>query len=377
MLRTIFLNVSGQCNLSCAYCFAAQGAYRDGPRMMDGGTARAAIDCLFGNMGRARSGEVVFFGGEPLLNWPVLERATTYAAKEAAKRGKQIRFSITSNGTLFSREVVQFLRLHRFRITVSVDSHEASVNDRLRPQSGAGSTLESVLRGLALFDASDSICLRPTITPANTDLAGFMRHFGTYECVKSVAFSPVQHETGCPTSCDVASYKKASEAYLDYLFAEWEQRNFIYPHQFMGSIYIYRNLDKLSKPLHCCSATGRTVSVSTTGRFYFCPLLNDVEEFRLGDVETGLDRDALRRLTARLDVSNKQKCRNCSLKMACGGGCHRLNHFSTSSVDTPSAENCEYTQFNLQCAQRIAAKADEWVSHYMKAEPGGPEPAPE
>src|SRR5512136_102099 len=62
MLRTIFLNVSGRCNLSCAYCFAAQGAYRDAQRMMDLGRAQAAIDCLLEEMDDAGPGEVVFFG---------------------------------------------------------------------------------------------------------------------------------------------------------------------------------------------------------------------------------------------------------------------------------------------------------------------------
>jgi uncharacterized protein len=366
MVRAIFLCISGRCNLACSYCFAAQGAYGEAPNMMDWPVAQRAIDSLIRWMGRARSGQILFFGGEPLLNWPVLKRATDYARTQAANRGKQIAYSVTTNGTFLTRAKVDFLRANKFRIMISIDSHVQETNDRLRPGPGRGSSFERVLRGLALFDPSDEVSVRATITPENTDLKSFLRYFSRYKCIKTFAFSPVHHDSPCQKSCDIDSYRKAAAGYMEFVFERWDKGDFIYPHHFMGSIYLYRKLKKLRKPLKCCSAASDTISVSSTGRLYLCPLLNDIGDFHVGDLMTGLDTQALKGLLRRIDVSEKERCRDCSVRVACGGGCHQLNYIYSGKLNVPSPDNCEYTRFNLECARRIAEKADGWLDHYRR-----------
>ena len=62
-------------------------------------TGKRALDFLVEHSGNRRNLEVDFFGGEPLMNWEVVQAAwwPTPAASKS-RRGKNFRFTLTTNG---------------------------------------------------------------------------------------------------------------------------------------------------------------------------------------------------------------------------------------------------------------------------------------
>ena len=97
IIKAMCLNVSHNCNLACAYCFAEGGTYNDTRRTMSFETAKAAIDMLMEKSGTRRNLEVDFFGGEPMLDFEVVKQTVKYARSVEKERGKNFRFTITTN----------------------------------------------------------------------------------------------------------------------------------------------------------------------------------------------------------------------------------------------------------------------------------------
>jgi MoaA/NifB/PqqE/SkfB family radical SAM enzyme len=64
---------------------------------------------------------ISFYGGEPLLSFPVIRRIVEFLEEQNRSSRKKARYSITTNGSLASSEVIDFLSRHHFAMTLSFD----------------------------------------------------------------------------------------------------------------------------------------------------------------------------------------------------------------------------------------------------------------
>ena len=131
-LREAKLKITPRCNLRCNFCLfwrsppAEELTTAEACRVLD---EAADLDCR----------KVHFSGGEPLLREDIAELAA-----RGVSRG--LRVSITSNGTLLTRELAMALLEAGVRgFSISVDSTTPRLHDRLRGVPGAH---KAVLRGL-------------------------------------------------------------------------------------------------------------------------------------------------------------------------------------------------------------------------------------
>jgi uncharacterized protein len=105
-LNTMVLNVTNQCNLACTYCYEygedkiVDTEHGQQSKFMSEATARDSVEFLLKESGPSRIAHLTFFGGETLLNFPVLQSTISYARQRAAEVGKTIDFSLTTNATL-------------------------------------------------------------------------------------------------------------------------------------------------------------------------------------------------------------------------------------------------------------------------------------
>src|SRR5262249_35055862 len=76
-----------------------------------------------------------FLGGEPFLNRALVHACVEYAQMQAARSRLDIRFSVTTNGTLLRPDDLALIRAHRFAVTVSIDG-DKDVQNRQRPRAG-------------------------------------------------------------------------------------------------------------------------------------------------------------------------------------------------------------------------------------------------
>jgi uncharacterized protein len=87
-LRSLALNLTNNCNLGCEYCYARQGKYDNPGEVMSFETARNSVDLLINSVHNNNGSKLTigFFGGEPLLEFDLIEKIVAYDSPPAVTR---------------------------------------------------------------------------------------------------------------------------------------------------------------------------------------------------------------------------------------------------------------------------------------------------
>jgi uncharacterized protein len=137
-VRVLELVLTAGCNLRCSYCYQNDKKARS----MEWDTLRASLDLLARS--RDQKVQVLFIGGEPLLEFPLIERAVAYF-NQIRPAGLSVEYDVITNGTLMTREHIDFFIAHDFNVQVSFDG--VSAVQELRGK-GTFAVLDRLLDGL-------------------------------------------------------------------------------------------------------------------------------------------------------------------------------------------------------------------------------------
>jgi uncharacterized protein len=128
--------VTLRCEHSCPYCqVSRQSTDRSRYDMSDEIAQRALKIALDSPSGRIK---IEFQGGEPLLNFSLIEKIVLAAKAAAAGASKKIDFVIASNLALLSDEHLAFCKAHEVLLSTSLDG-PADLHNKNRPRPGANS----------------------------------------------------------------------------------------------------------------------------------------------------------------------------------------------------------------------------------------------
>lgn len=120
-LQALQLVVCTQCNLSCHYCYAHAGTYNCKQRLMDFATAKAALDIMFSEFNTIDN--IVFFGGEPLLNLSLISQVCEYVTENYSDRFKA--FEMMSNLYSLSNAAIELIKKYKIQVSTSIDGTES------------------------------------------------------------------------------------------------------------------------------------------------------------------------------------------------------------------------------------------------------------
>jgi uncharacterized protein len=176
----IELDLAEACNLRCRYCYMSDNdALHHG--LMSWETARQSVDLAFTRGASAEAIHITFFGGEPLLNKPVLKQAIAYSQQLGAERGKNVTYSMTTNGTLLDDEVIDLIKQYNFGLMVSIDG-PPEVHDAVRPFAHGEGSFAAAAGGVRrLMERRRSVTVRCTLSNRCLDrprIVQFLEDFG-------------------------------------------------------------------------------------------------------------------------------------------------------------------------------------------------------
>ncbi|GHT24459.1 hypothetical protein FACS189419_09410 [Planctomycetales bacterium] len=126
--RRIQLMMAESCNLKCGYCYAWRNNANDHRTFMSWRTAKTAVDFLVWRSAGRRNLQVTFFGGEPLLNLPVIKKTVAYCRQIEVAGHHQFLFELITNGTLLTPEVTDYIAENKFLLFISLDGWQEMHN---------------------------------------------------------------------------------------------------------------------------------------------------------------------------------------------------------------------------------------------------------
>ena len=143
-IKAICLNIIHGCNLRCKYCFADEGEYNGHKGVMSVETAKKAIDYVIKRSGPRKNIEIDLFGGEPTMIMDTVKEIIQYARDNEAKWNKNIRFTMTTNATLLTDDMMDYMDKEMGNIILSLDGRK-EVNDRVRIKVDGSGSYDDIL----------------------------------------------------------------------------------------------------------------------------------------------------------------------------------------------------------------------------------------
>lgn len=375
----ILIMVTQTCNLACSYCYAGGGTYGGKTKLMPEEDALRAIDVMLQRAPQRREFTVTFFGGEPLLNFPLVRRIVSYCNSLSADLGMHFHFSMTTNCTIVSDEIVQFLKTNQFTLMVSFDGLGQETHRPFADGSSSAHLVRENLRRLAASGVAFQI--RATIT---RDLASKETVDELVQIGKSLGDKRVMISTASATRNSIFPAHEE----LTLRMEEASRLREICRSVTAGNIEAARNgstektvfdpnlylvqalANGKAAGLGRCGAGLAMAAASTDGNIYPCHRFVGMKDYVIGTIESGVDSDAVQSFFREADEVNKEKCDACFARQICGGFCFYNISNGKGGFVPPDERECESFRENVKYAigtlLRLRESAPEEARQYFE-----------
>ena len=359
VIKALCLLVAHSCNLACSYCFASQGHYHRESGLMSFETGKRALDFLIENSGPRRNLEVDFFGGEPLVNFQVCKDLVAYARSIEKEKGKNFRFTLTTNGVGLTEEIMDWANEECHNVVLSLDGRK-EVNDRFRvDRKGKGSYDQIVPKFQRFVEkrGDKEYYMRGTFSHFNTDFTEDIAHMADELGFKELSMEPVVLKPGEPSALTEEDlpilYEQYEKLALDLLRRKKAGDPVTFYHYMV-------DLDRgpcIYKRISGCGSGTEYMAVSAQGELYPCHQFVSDKEYKLGDIWNGITKEEAREEFRNTNVYTREDCGKCWAKLYCAGGCAANAYHSTGDIAGTYEYGCKLFRKRMECA--IMMKVEE------------------
>jgi uncharacterized protein len=366
-----------QCNFACDYCWQGDhGDYNKHAEKMSMDTAARVGDWVEREMDSVRPEKVVlvFFGGEPLLNLPVVYYLSERLYGAAAARALPFEIQIITNGLLLTSEVVdRLVPLGLFGVKITLDG-DRDTHNRMRPLRGQQGTFDRIIANVRQIAGKCKISIGGNFDETSADsfttLLDFLSAQEFADKLYNVRFKPVVRYAG-PTevspkgvlplipvgadnkplngtcmsnvgsgggsTCDSCSFLDEK---MDWLRTETRRRGFQSPDGVhMGPCHVHRK---------------HAQTIGPDGSLYACPGFTGELALSTGHID---GRRETKRETAREQFERLhpwKECGDCAFIPTCAGGCITASHTQLGDMNLPTCHKPGFESALLSLAYESA-----------------------
>ena len=357
-LKALCLHIAHDCNLCCKYCFAGEGEYSGDRSLMSFEVGKRALDFLIEQSGDRKNLEVDFFGGEPLMNFEVVKQLVEYARSIEKEKGKNFRFTLTTNGVLLDDEVMEWANKECYNVVLSLDGRKET-NDRMRVTKNNKGSYDLILPKfikMANLRNQQGYYIRGTYTHYNKDFANDILHLADLG-FEQLAMEPVVADPKMDYALKESDIPALKEQY-DILAKEMCKRNregkgftfFHYMIDLEGGPCIYKRISG-------CGVGTDYMAVTPWGDLYPCHQFVGDKKFLLGNVFDGVKNTEIVNEFKMCNVYSREACQNCFAKLYCSGGCSANAYHTTGKITGTCDMSCELHRKRVENA--IMIKVDQ------------------
>lgn len=363
-----------QCNFACEYCVQGDHASHD-PRSqrMDAATAERTLAWIEARLDELRSRSLVltFFGGEPLLNLPVLYTLAERAWQACQARGVTLLINVITNGLLLTPEVVDRLLpfgLNGVKVTLDGDRQ---THDRQRPLRGGQGTFDRIIANIRAVAGRCRVSIGGNFegdtTGSFVELLDYLASQDFAPLLDKVAFKPIirpqtetrpgiipltlvrgggaanpspapRHRHTVSSACDTCHFV---DDQLTLLREETQARGF-------------RTIDGVH--MGPCEIHKRhAYTIGPDGALYACPGFTGEARYAVGHVDAAR-APGFARASDQFDRLSpwRDSCGDCAFVPVCGGGCSVAAHAERQDLHATSCHKAAFEAAVISLAHEAA-----------------------
>ncbi len=334
------------CNFKCTYCFEESSRVNEKMSME---TANQTIDWLKSNVIKHRYQHLYlnFYGGEPLLNKPVLEHIALTLREWCLAGGIKFNFMMQTNGYLMTPELVdKYMRMGLAQVRISVDG-VGEDHDKTRPLRNGGKTFDVIMKNIIASCEKLPIGISVSFDKGEIGhiekLLAYCYEKGIINKLGRFIFSPI-HATLGPDG----QTEKIQNAHC---MCNYEDDALISANRRIREAMFKYGLDvKSGMSTSICPVTNHEagITIDQKGRMYKCNSMLGHAELSTGNVKDN-DYNKLHYEFVHLDVFN-QCPQDCTYMPMCSGGCRLSSFIKEKNFRTPA---CHKPYLNKMAAEII------------------------
>ena len=326
----IILGITESCNLRCKYCVYNDNYLYENNlsgRNLDFRTAKKGLEyiCEYIKDRFDKSFNIGFYGGEPFIKFDLIKKIVTYS--KTLFKDWQLSFGATTNATLLTDKIIEFLVAEDFNITISLDGPPKNHNAK-RVYNNGKETFTDVWNAIKRIKNRDPEYFNKKISfnmvySRDQSLLEMFDFFVENELVNAnrVKYSQVVGK-------DTDYYEKidynAKENRRDYrtIFAKIKTKHKdstkLKPIEklFHENYFVNKNFNSRPKSFFSgiCLFDSR-IFLDVEGKFHVCESINN--RFSVGDVWRGFDLRRMVEIVKEFENIKKNHCSDCDIKYLC------------------------------------------------------------
>ena len=339
------LLVTQKCNLACEYCYVGKRDTR-----MSLAVARKIVDFVYRNTPPHEKIEVGFFGGEPLLEFELITQITNLIESHPSFDAHRIGLTVVSNGTIFSREIADFMNRHDMGMGISCDGPPEvhNVFRRFRNGRGTAHIVERTIR--KALEAFSAVMVNAVYGPRTlAQLPQTVEYFSSLG-VRQIYLNPDFTAKWRPSDIDALPgiYTALGRRYIEYYLRR--DPHFVSTIDSKISVILRNGYD----PLERCRMGRGEFAFTPEGDIYPCERLvgDGTNGHCIGNIEEGIKIERL--LCRRMPGGPVNlECQDCSLQDYCMNWCGCTNFFSSGYYNRVNPFLCASEKAAIRVAVEV------------------------
>jgi len=332
-IKQLTLQCTQECNLRCSYC--AYGGGYDNQRTHSGkkmtpDTMRKSIDFLMAHSRGIDEVSIGYYGGESLLELDLIRESIAYINEKYDGRG--VKYTLTTNGTCFNDDIINFLEENEFNVQISIDGPREIHDKNRRYPNGKGS-YDDIMDNVRYIKQNYPEFYRKvgfiTVVAPGVDLSCVNEFFtaddvlsqnnvinnmvNTFGASNEIVYDDLYHTTNTYHELKhlLAATGLYSKEKLSKLFAT-AIGNLERLHKGLSRLLITEK----SHPGGPCIPGAMRPFVDTDGRIFPCERVSESLAVQIGHIDTGFDKN---KVEAILNVGKltEDECKSCWCFMHC------------------------------------------------------------
>lgn len=258
--------VTDDCNFNCSYCFQEKEK-----KTITNTIIEKAVDFFYPFFNNNKT-HIGFYGGEPLLAFEKIQQAVMLLLGKNETGNKKLEFSVTTNGTLLTEEMLEFFNRHNFTLVLSFDG---LAQDKGRKNG----TLENMLRVMKQIRAYADIHfeINSVFSPQTITCFSESLRFIIQQDAPEITFNISTIEEWSQSHLD--TLKKELDRLSDFMVLYYNEKGTIPLKNFQFS----GEKKERKKGIFRCGAGRYRMSVTPEGNVWGCSLFHDYFKTRGDD----------------------------------------------------------------------------------------------